>query len=127
MELLELRDYCLSLPQTEETTPFDETTLVYKVAGKMFACMDMVQQDWVVVKVDPERKIELCDEYADITDAWHFNKKHWMSVGLTGDIPARLIRKFVCDSYLLVVGNMPRLKRQELSKAFIDFEREAGT
>ena len=37
MDVLTFRDYCLSLPMAEETTPFDETTLVYKVGGKMFA------------------------------------------------------------------------------------------
>ena len=37
MDILEFRDYCLSLPMTEESTPFDETTLVYKVGGKMYA------------------------------------------------------------------------------------------
>ena len=35
MDVLAFRDYCLSLPLTEECTPFDETTLVYKVGGKM--------------------------------------------------------------------------------------------
>ena len=29
MDVLSFRDYCLSLPLTEESTPFDETTLVY--------------------------------------------------------------------------------------------------
>ena len=41
MDVLSFRDYCLSLPLTEESTPFDETTLVYKVAGKMFLLADM--------------------------------------------------------------------------------------
>ena len=41
MDVLAFRDYCLSLPFTEECTPFDETTLVYKVGGRMyaFACL----------------------------------------------------------------------------------------
>ena len=37
MDVLSFRDYCLSLPLTEESTPFDETTLVYKIGGKMYA------------------------------------------------------------------------------------------
>ena len=37
MDVLTFRDYCLSLPMAEESTPFDETTLVYKVGGKVFA------------------------------------------------------------------------------------------
>lgn len=52
MDILELRTYCLSFPESEETTPFDETTLVYKVAGKMFAMTDMIHADHVALKCD---------------------------------------------------------------------------
>ena len=122
MDLFELRDYCLSLPLTEETTPFDETTLVYKVSGKMFACTDMVEADWVVVKCDPEYALDLKDQYKEIEEAFHFNKKHWISVGLDGDLPADFIRKLIRASYLLVVEKMPKLQRLQITKAFIDFE-----
>lgn len=124
MDLLELREYCLSFPETEETTPFDETTLVYKVVGKMFACMDMVESDWVVVKCDPERGIELREEYDEVDYAWHFNKKHWISVKLDGDLPATFIKKLVRDSYLLVVEKMTKPQRHRITKAFIDFEEK---
>lgn len=53
MDIFELREFCLSLPATEETTPFDETTLVYKVAGKMFLLTDMTDSRWINVKCDP--------------------------------------------------------------------------
>lgn len=122
MDILELRDYCLSLPMTEETTPFDETTLVYKVLDKMFAVTDMVESDWVVVKCDPEYALDLKDKYSEVEGAFHFNKKHWISVRLDGDLPADFIRKLVRESYLLVVEKMPKLKRQQVTKAFIDFE-----
>ena len=41
MDILEYRDYCLSLPVVEESTPFDETTLVFKVGGRMFTYAGM--------------------------------------------------------------------------------------
>ena len=41
MDILEYRDYCLSLPFVEESTPFDETTLVFKVGGRMFTYAGM--------------------------------------------------------------------------------------
>ena len=50
MDVLAFRDYCLSLPLTEECTPFDETTLVYKVGGKMYAYADMENFGRVAVK-----------------------------------------------------------------------------
>ncbi|MDD7038413.1 MAG: MmcQ/YjbR family DNA-binding protein, partial [Alistipes senegalensis] len=57
MDVLSFRDYCLSLPLTEETTPFDETTLVYKIGGKMYACADMEAFEWIAVKCDPDEAI----------------------------------------------------------------------
>jgi len=122
MDILELHDYCLSLPLTQETTPFDETTLVYKVLDKMFAVTDMVESDWVVVKCEPEHAIDLKEKYDDIEEAFHFNKKHWISVRLDGDLPADFIRQLVRESYLLVIEKMPKPKRLQATKAFIEFE-----
>ena len=62
MDILELREYCLALPLAEETTPFDETTLVYKVAGKMFLLTDMADFRWINVKFDPEIGRASCRE-----------------------------------------------------------------
>ncbi len=36
MDIEQIREFCLYLPETTECFPFDETTLVFKVAGKMF-------------------------------------------------------------------------------------------
>ena len=54
MDVLAFRNYCLSLPFTEECTPFDETTLVYKVGGRMYAFADMVGFERIALKCDPE-------------------------------------------------------------------------
>ena len=48
MDILEYRDYCLSLPFVEESTPFDETTLVFKVGGRMFTYAGMEDRKSVV-------------------------------------------------------------------------------
>ena len=36
MDIVDFREYCLSLPEVEECLPFDDVTLVFKVAGRMF-------------------------------------------------------------------------------------------
>jgi len=40
MNIEKFRDYCLSLKAVTESFPFDETTLVFKVMGKMFALLN---------------------------------------------------------------------------------------
>ena len=41
MDVVEFREYCLGKPNTTEGTPFGETVLVFKVAGKMFALISL--------------------------------------------------------------------------------------
>ena len=66
MDVLSFRDYCLSLPLTEESTPFDETTLVYKIGGKMYACADMNDFGQVAVKCDPDEAVRLRERDEEI-------------------------------------------------------------
>ena len=116
MDVLNFRDYCLSLPLTEESTPFDETTLVYKIGGKMYACADMTDFAWVAVKCDPGEAILLREQYDDVGPAYHFNKDHWNGIRTTGDLPDAFIREQIRNSYLLVVRRnvTPKARREEI-------------
>lgn len=116
MDVLDFRDYCLSLPLTEETTPFDETTLVYKVGGRMYAYADMENFERVAVKCDPDEAIALREEYSDISPAWHSSKKHWNDIRVTGDLPDAFIREQIRNSYMLVLRRnvTPKSLREEI-------------
>lgn len=116
MDVLSFRDYCLSLPMTEETTPFDETTLVYKIGGKMYACADMVDFGSIAVKCDPDRAVMLRERYAEVSTARHFNKRHWNGLRTDGDLPDAFLREQIRDSYMLVLRQnvTPRALREEL-------------
>ena len=120
MDILDVRELCLSLPQSEETTPFDETTLVYKVAGKMFLLADMTDGRAVNVKCDPDHAIALRERYTEVTPGWHMNKRHWNTVRTDGDLPAGLIREWIRDSYLLVVKSLPKTIRDEIRNAYVE-------
>ena len=119
MSIEEIRNYCLSLPYVEETMPFDDTTIVYKVGGKWFAVTDLEQNDKVVVKCDPDLAIELRDRHEEITAAWHFNKRHWNAISLHGDLAASFIREQIYNSYMLVIAKnvTPRALRLEILAA----------
>ena len=49
MDIESIRQYCLQKLYVSEEFPFDETTLVFKVAGKMFACMPLDKPDMLVL------------------------------------------------------------------------------
>lgn len=118
MDIVEFREYCLSLPLVEECTPFDETTLVFKIGGKMFCYTDMVDFQWIAVKCDPDRAVALREEYPGLVEpAFHSNKKHWNGVRVDGDLPATFIREQVIGSYFLVAdGITPKALRQEVAQ-----------
>ena len=108
MDVLAFRDYCLSLPLTEESTPFDETTLVYKIGGKMYACADMNDFGQVAVKCDPDEAVRLRERYEEIGPAYHFNKKHWNAINMHGSLPDKFIEELVEHSYREVIKKLPK-------------------
>jgi predicted DNA-binding protein (MmcQ/YjbR family) len=114
MNLEDFRTYCLNLKGTSEGFPFDGNTLVFKVQGKMFALTDVEQFGSVNLKCDPERAIELREEYADIQPGYHMSKKHWNTVQVNGDVDGALLYELIDHSYQLVVASLPKKLRDEL-------------
>jgi predicted DNA-binding protein (MmcQ/YjbR family) len=114
----DLREYCLSKPATTESLPFDETTLVFKVAGKMFALGDIESRPvQVSLKCDPERAVELRETYPAIGGAYHMNKRHWNTVTADGSLRDSLIRELIDHSYELVVAGLPKAARVALAES----------
>ena len=75
MDINEIREYCLANPGVTEGFPFNDTALVFKVAGKMFALLDLSEESrGISLKCDPELAIELREQYPEVTPAFHFNK-----------------------------------------------------
>ncbi|MHC1778447.1 MAG: MmcQ/YjbR family DNA-binding protein [Lentimicrobium sp.] len=102
MNIEELREYCLSLPGVTEHFPFDETTLVFKVSGKMFALTDLEGPLSVNLKCDPELAIELREQYPSVKPGYHMNKMHWNTIEIDGAISDRLITGWIDHSYSLI-------------------------
>lgn len=116
MNIEELREYCLSLPATSEGLPFDKTTLVFKVGNKMFALTDLEDPLFVNLKCDPEKAIELREQYASVQPGHHMHKKHWNTVLIDGSIDDTLLKKWIEDSYKLVIKGMTKKEREELAR-----------
>jgi len=113
MNIEEFREYCLSKKSVTESFPFDETTLVFKVANKMFALTDTEDDFGLNLKCDPEKAIELRALYPNIIPGYHMNKKHWISIQIDGSIPDNKLYQWIDDSYDLIVGSLPKKKKEE--------------
>jgi predicted DNA-binding protein (MmcQ/YjbR family) len=108
------RRYCLQKKGVTEEFPFDESTLVFKVMGKMFALTDVDEFSSINLKVDPETGAELRERHPFVQPAYHMNKMHWMTVVLDGEAPDRLVTGWIDDSYALVVKNLTKSQKLAL-------------
>ena len=116
MDIEYYREYCLKKPGVTEGFPFDSSTLVFKVMNKMFALCDVDTFAFVNLKCDPERAIQLREQYDSIKPGYHMNKAHWNSLYIDGTIPDNLFLELVDHSYELIVESLPKKVRDELSK-----------
>ena len=75
MNIEEIREYCIAEAAVTESFPFNDTALVFQVAGKMFALLDLSEDSrGISLKCDPELAIELREQYSEVTPTYHFNK-----------------------------------------------------
>ena len=116
MDIIDLRDYLLSLPLVEECQPFGDDAVVYKVGGRMFVCCVLEHAERIAVKCNPDRAIVLRDEYLSaIAPAWHFNKRHWNDLYFE-QLPSEIVKREIRHSYLTVIREnvTPKALRNEL-------------
>ena len=114
MNIEELREYCLSKKGVTESFPFDEATLVFKVSGKMFALTDLVDAFSVNLKCDPEKAIELREQFPCVIPGYHMNKPHWNTVVIDGSVNDKLLKEWIDHSYDLIVKSLTKKQQLEI-------------
>jgi predicted DNA-binding protein (MmcQ/YjbR family) len=103
MNAEQIREYCVSKPGVEESLPFGDDTLVFKVEGKMFLLLALDEQPpRFNVKCDPEEAIALRQKYSSVLPGYHMNKLHWNTVVCDGVVPSKQLKQFIDASYDLV-------------------------
>ena len=106
--LEEIREYCLQKKHVAESLPFDKNTLVFKLHNKIFALIRFEKDPLhITLKCNPNKALELREEYTQILAGYHANKKHWNTIILE-DIPLSLIRLWIDESYQLVKNRLPK-------------------
>lgn len=115
MNIEDLREYCISKKGTTEAFPFDEDTLVFKVMGKMFCLTSLSEPDSINLKCDPEKAIELREQYPCVQPGYHMNKKMWNTVVIDGSVSKKLLKEWIDHSYDMVVAGLPRKVQSEMN------------
>lgn len=115
MDIESLHQYCLTKKGAEESFPFGSETLVFKVMDKAFLLTGLASSPLQFnVKCDPEKAIDLREQYSCVMPGYHMNKKHWNTVICDGSVNDALLRSWIDHSYELVVNALPRKLKLEL-------------
>ena len=114
MDIESIRIYCISKNAVKECMPFDDKTLVFKVAGKIFALATLEAHPLRLnLKCDPEKAIELRECFESVRPGYHSNKKHWNTIEVNGEIPQEALYKLIDHSYNLVIAKLTKKLRKK--------------
>lgn len=116
----QIREFCLSKKAATESFPFNESTLVFKVKGKMFLMAPLDKWELgeasVTVKCDPEYTIKLRETYESIYPGPYVSNKHWNTLGIyKNELSPKLVFELIDHSYDMVVKSMTKKMQAELS------------
>jgi predicted DNA-binding protein (MmcQ/YjbR family) len=99
MDHLFIQTYGLKKPGTSLRTPFDPNLPVL----------------FVNLKADPETAWLQRSQYpGTVLPGYHMNKQHWNTVILDGAVPDEELLQMVDESYMLVLGKLPKAQRESL-------------
>ncbi len=77
----------------------------------MFALTDVESFESINLKCDPEKGVQLREQYSSVLPGYHMNKKHWITVVMDGSIGDRLIKEWIDHSYHLVASSLSKSKK----------------
>lgn len=118
MDIELLREYCIAKKAVTESFPFDNDALVFKVHGKIFLITSLSSRPLQFnAKCDPEKAVELREQYHCVKPGFHMNKKHWNTVIVDGEVSDKLLKEWIDHSYALVVKSLPIKLRSDLQNS----------
>lgn len=108
MNVEELRDFCISLPDVTEGTPFERfsrgrfTILVFYVCGRMFCYFNIDDFEWVTIKCSADQIADLKERYQAVSEPYNGDKRYWISVAVGRDVSDQLLKTLIKQSYEIV-------------------------
>ena len=103
----DVEGFILKLKSSKLDYPFGERVAVYKYKEKMFALLSEGKEPLSLsLKCDPMLAITLQEKYESVMPGYHLNKKHWITVVLTGQLSLDEVKDLIVLSYNLVAGKV---------------------
>jgi predicted DNA-binding protein (MmcQ/YjbR family) len=115
MNLDTLKKILISKSGSLKEFPFDDKTMVFKVANKMFALiMTEANPLKINLKSDPYDAIAYREIYKCVNEGYHMNKKHWNTITIDGTIKDEVLVDMIDESYDLVVSKLTKKEQAKL-------------
>ena len=118
MNIEEFREYCLSLPDVTEATPFEKfsrgkfldkpsgraerTILVFYVNSHMFCYFNVDDFSNITIKCNLAEMAELKELYQALGEPLNGDQRYWISVQPNMDLPDEELKELVRKSYEIV-------------------------
>ena len=108
MDLIEFREYCLSLEGVTEKMPFGkfakryDSILAFYVLGHMFCFIDIEDFSFVNIRSTPDSidDIKMC--HSSVSRPINQSLKYWIQINFEGDIPDNKIYRLTEKAYRIV-------------------------
>ena len=113
-----LDEYCQAKPGSEKDFKAEWDATRYMIGGKMFAMQgsDNLGNAIITLKIEPSYGAILRQDHQDITPGYYMNKLHWNSVRLEGDVPDKILKEMVDESYQIILKSLPKKLQKALTE-----------
>lgn len=110
-----LEKYLPKLKGSEGSYPFGPDVMVFKVMGKMFALVSKKNKTpRVTLKCTPADAEVLVNQFELVIPGYYMNKKHWITISLTDELPDEMLTDLADDSYKMVVNKLTKVDKIKL-------------
>ena len=67
------------------------------------------------VKCDPDKALELREQFSCVLPGYHMNKKHWNTIIVDGSVSSKQLKEWIDHSYELVIKSLPKKIREQMN------------
>lgn len=118
MNVETIYQFCLSLPYVTEDSPFGEDNVVFRIENKVFIILFLEKKPNIFnTKCLPKLGKYFREHYTQITEGYHMNKKHWISVSYE-TLPEDFVKNLIIHSYETIYGRLPKKTQASLDYSF---------
>ncbi|WP_282628085.1 MmcQ/YjbR family DNA-binding protein [Empedobacter sedimenti] len=116
MDIEKFREYCITKKWATEGFPFKNLpdTLVFKVAGKMFAAVSINTFKSIGVRCNSDEIDELRATYPALQKPSYFSDRHWTKIVLDNSLSDEFIFQWIDNSYDLALKKLTKKERNSL-------------